>query len=80
MINRIILYANIVSINGDIFFVFLIQLMCSNLDLGIETCSYNDMDDYAKYVATTDISHLPHLRIQRLTARRVLVTLYIVLY
>ena len=54
-INGIIFYANIVSINDSVFFtndgVFkLLRLFISfmNLDLGIETCFYNGMDNYQK--------------------------------
>ena len=53
-ISSIILYANIASINGPVFFnnlmtkyVYII-ISLLNLDLGIETCFYNGMDDYTK--------------------------------
>ena len=54
-INGLIFYANIVSINTAVFFqryqstkftYTVVSLV--NLDLGIETCFYNGMDDYAK--------------------------------
>ena len=54
-INGIILYANIISINEHLFFgtggkfnftYFSISLL--NLDLGVETCFYNGINDYAK--------------------------------
>ena len=54
-INGIIFYANIISINDSVFFtndiVFkLLRVFISftNLDLGIETCFYNGMDNYQK--------------------------------
>ena len=48
-----ILYVNIISINNDVFFPNSINFWYSfislaNLDLGISTCFYNGMDDYAK--------------------------------
>ena len=54
-INGIIFYANVISINGTILFptnntfhplFAFISLL--NLDLGIETCFYDGMDEYAK--------------------------------
>jgi len=54
MINSLILYANIVQTNRDVFFpkgarnfltVFIAWL---NLDLGFQTCFYNGMDAYAQ--------------------------------
>ena len=54
-INSFILYTNIININSNIFFPdhhniapprMFISL--ANLDLGIQTCFYNGMDDYAK--------------------------------
>ena len=54
-INGIIFYANVISINANILFTttyvfrplsMFISLL--NLDLGIETCFYNGMDEYAK--------------------------------
>ena len=51
-INGFVFYANIVSINGTIFFPFhkfsYVFISISNLDLGIKTCFYNGMDDYTK--------------------------------
>ena len=102
-INVIIFYANIASINGPVLFnnykrtkyvYILISLL--NLDLGIETCFYNGMDDYAKmwlqlifpiyliFIATLlIITSRYSTRIQRLTARRalpVLATLFLLSY
>ena len=54
-INGIIFYANIVSINDSVFLVndnvfkpLRVFISFANLDLGIETCFYNGMDNYAK--------------------------------
>ena len=54
-INGIIFYANIVSINDSVFFVnnsvfkpLRVFISFTNLDLGIETCFYNGMDNYYK--------------------------------
>ena len=52
-INGIIFYANVISINGNILFTtsyFFPSVFISllNLDLGIETCFYDGMDEYAK--------------------------------
>ena len=54
-INGIIFYANIVSINDSVFFVndsvfkhLRVFISFTNLDLGIETCFYNAMDNYQK--------------------------------
>jgi len=91
-IHGIILYVNIISINDHLFFVkdhkfsfthVLISLL--NLDLGIKTCFYNGMDDYAKlwlqltfpfYLFTVVIFFIIANRyfskLQKLTARRVL--------
>ena len=102
-INAFILYANIVSINFTIFFpqtnVFTLVytfISLANLDLGIETCFYNGMDDYAKmwlqlafpfyliFIATLIIITSRYsTTIQRLTARRdlpVLATLFLLSY
>ena len=53
-INGIILYANIISINGTILFPtsnafhpLLVFVSFLNLDLGVETCFYDGMDEYA---------------------------------
>ena len=55
MINGIILYANIISINDSVFLVndniykpLRVFISFTNLDLGIETCFYNGKDSYAK--------------------------------
>ena len=56
-INAFILYANIISVNNTVFFptntshqtaIVYVFISLANLDLGIETCFYNGMDDYAK--------------------------------
>ena len=56
-INAFILYANIISINSTTFFpdynssqntFEYVFISLANLDLGIKTCFYNGMDDYAK--------------------------------
>ena len=54
-INAFILYVNIISINSTVFFPHqhtvspaYIFISLANLDLGIQTCFYNGMDDYAK--------------------------------
>ena len=54
-INGLIFYANIVSINDSIFLVndnvfklLGVFISFANLDLGIELCYYNGMDNYAK--------------------------------
>ena len=102
-INGLIFYANIVSINSPVFYsgytttkyaYILTSLL--NLDLGIETCFYNGMDDYAKmwlqlifpiyliFIATLlIITSRYSTRIQRLTAHRalpVLATLFLLSY
>ena len=102
-INAFILYANIVSINFAIFFPQTNALTpaytfisLANLDLGIQTCFYNGMDDYAKmwlqlafpfyliFIATLIIITSRYsTTIQRLTARRalpVLATLFLLSY
>ena len=102
-INAFILYANIVSINYAIFFPQTNVLTSAytfislaNLDLGIQTCFYNGMDDYAKmwlqlafpfyliFIATLIIITSRYsTTIQRLTARRalpVLATLFLLSY
>ena len=102
-INGFILYANIISINTPVIFTELnhftptytfISLVNSNL--GIQTCFYNGMDDYAKmwlqlaypfyliFIATLIIITSRYsTTIQRLTARRalpVLATLFLLSY
>ena len=102
-VNGLIFYANIVSINGPVFFpsyeptkyVYVLTSFL-NLDLGIEVCFYNGMDDYAKmwlqlifpfyliFIATLlIITSRYSTRIQRLTAHRalpVLATLFLLSY
>jgi len=96
-----IFYVNIISINFSMFFprcqsVVCVLISLANLDLGIETCFYDGMDEYAKmwlqlafpfYLLL--IAHLLiigsrySVRIQRLTARRalpVLATLLLLSY
>ena len=102
-INGFILYANIISINTPVFFNELNHfeptyafISLVNLDLGIQTCFYNGMDDYAKmwlqlafpfyfiFIATLIIITSRYsTTIQRLTARRalpVLATLFLLSY
>ena len=102
-INGFILYVNIISINTPVFFTKLNHLTptytfisLANLDLGIQTCFYNGMDDYAKmwlqlvfpfyliFIATLIIITSRYsTTIQRLTARRalpVLATLFLLSY
>jgi len=103
MINGFISYVNIVSINGDVFFhpsgvsaAAYVFISIANLDLGIETCFYNGMDDYAKmclqlvfpiyliFIATLLIITSRYSTIiQRLTTHRalpVLATLFLLSY
>ena len=100
-INAFLFYVNIISINSSIFFSMnntathtFISL--ANLDLGITTCFYRGMDNYAKVwlqlmfpaylilIATLLIIASRYSgRIQRLTARRalpVLATLFLMSY
>ena len=102
-INAFILYVNIVGINTPVLFPHVssftpayILISLANLDLGIQTCFYNGMDDYAKmwlqlvfpfyliFIATSlIITSRYSTTIQRLTARRalpVLVTLFLLSY
>ena len=102
-VNAFILYANIISINTPLFFPDINQftptytfISLANLDLGIQTCFYNGMDDYAKmwlqlafpfyliFIATLIIITSRYsTTIQRLTARRalpVLATLFLLSY
>ena len=102
-INGFILYANIISINTPVFFTELNHITptytlisLANLNLGIQTCFYNGMDDYAKmwlqlafpfyliFIATLFIVTSRYsTTIQRLTARRalpVLATLFLLSY
>ena len=91
-INGVLLYANIISINDHLFFIknhkfdfTYITISLLNFDLGIETCFYNGMDDYAKLwlqlvfpfylfilVMFFIIASRHSSKLQRLTARRVL--------
>lgn len=54
MINSVILYANIVQVNRDIFFlgysrnILTVYIAWLNLDLGFETCFFNGMTAYAQ--------------------------------
>ena len=102
-INGFILYVNIISINTPVFFNKLDHftptytfISLANLDLGIQTCFYNGMDDYAKmwlqlafpfyliFIATLIIITSRYsTTIQRLTACRalpVLATLFLLSY
>ena len=102
-INAFILYTNIISINIPVFFPTTNKIMpvytfisLANLDLGIQTCFYNGMDDYAKIwlqlsfpfylmiiAALIIILSRHYTTIQRLTARRalpVLATLFLLSY
>ena len=102
-INGFILYANIISINTPVFFPntngftpAYTFISLANLDLGIQTCFYNGMDDYAKmwlqlafpfyliFIATLIIITSRYsTTIQRLTAHRalpVLATLFLLSY
>ena len=99
-INAFILYVNIISINTPVFFPKFtpayIFISIANLDLGIQTCFYNGMDDYAKMwlqlafpfylifiAASLIIASRYSTTIQRLTARRalpVLATLFLLSY
>ena len=102
-INGFILFANIISINTSLVFSQIDDftptytfISLANLDLGIQTCFYNGMDDYAKmwlqlafpfyliFIATLIIITSRYsTTIQRLTARRalpVLATLFLLSY
>ena len=103
-INGFILYVNIISINSHVFFpqcssyikFWYVFVSLTNLDLGIPTCFYNGMDDYAKMwlqltfpaylilIATLLIIASRHsTKVQRITARRalpVLATLFLLSY
>ena len=88
-INAFILYVNIISINTSVFFPSINHftpvhtfISLVNLDLGIQICFYNGMDDYVKillqlafplylvFIATLIIITSHHYTtIQRLTAR-----------
>ena len=100
-INTFIFYVNILSINTSMFSsscqpVSCVVVSLANLDLGIETCFYNGMDDYAKtwlqllfpaYLIMIAILLIIASRysatVQRLTARGalpVLATLFLLSY
>ena len=101
-INTFIFYFNIVSINISMFVpmchdsIACITLSLFNLDLGIKSCFYDGMDDYAKtwlqlvfpvfliFIALVLIIGSRHSKIvQRLTAKRglpVLATLFLLSY
>ena len=102
-INGFIVYVNIISINTPLFSTELHHftpaytfISLANLDLGIQTCFYSGMDDYAKmwlqlafpfyliFIATLIIVTSRYsTTIQRLTARRalpVLATLFLLSY
>ena len=103
-INAFIMYTNIIGINDHVFFtdtkhVFTPAytfISLANLDLGIQTCFYNRMDDYAKmwlqlafpfylmFIATLlIITSCYSITVQRLTAHRalpVLATLFLLSY
>jgi len=103
-INAFILYVNIVSINSTVFFpshdtvtrITFAFVSLANLDLGIEMCFYNGMDDYAKMwlqllypfylvliAALLIIASRYSRKIQRLTTHRalpVLATLFLLSY
>ena len=104
IINAFIMYTNIISINDHVFFTdtrhdfipVYTFISLANLDLGIQTCFYNGMDDYAKmwlqlafpfyliFIATLlIITSRYSITVQRLTARRalpVLATLFLLSY
>ena len=103
-INVFILYVNMLSINSAIFFPLhdiaslasYIFISISNLDMGIEMCFYDGMDDYAKMwlqllfplyliiiAAILIMASRYCSKVQRLTARRalpVLATLFLLSY
>ena len=99
-INAFVFYVNIIYMNSSILFPVFTPtytfISLANLDLGIQTCFYNGMDDYAKmwlqlafpfyliFIATLIIITSRHsTKIQRLTARRalpVLATLFLLSY
>ena len=103
-INAFILYVNILSINSAIFFpmhdtatkLSYVFISISNLDMGIQMCFYDGMDDYAKMwlqllfplyliiiAAILIMASRYSSKVQRLTARRalpVLATLFLLSY
>ena len=86
IINTLIFYVNIISINYSQFCFDSYSPDCTilslfNLDLGIETCLYDGMDGYAKmwlqlafpsYLMSLIIGSRHSTKLQRLTANRVL--------
>ena len=99
-VNAFLLYTNVIGINAAVILpsnkLIYILISLGNLDLGIETCFYNGMDDYAKVwlqlvfpvylimiAITLIITSRYSIRIQRLTARRalpMLATLFLLSY
>ena len=100
-VNPFLLAVNIISINSPIFFpekrsIVYTFISLANLDLGIETCFYDGMDEYAKMwlqvtfplylilIAIVIIMASRHsTKVQRLTASRglsVLATLFLLSY
>ena len=102
-VNGFIIFVNIISINNSFIFSHIDAftpaytfISLANLDLGIQTCFYNGMDDYAKmwlqlafpfyliFIATLIIITSRYsTTIQKLTARRalsVLATLFLLSY
>ena len=100
-INAFLFYVNIISINTPIFFrddntITHTFIALANLDLGITTCFYNGMDNYAKMwlqlvfpmyliliAAVFIIASCYSIRIQRFTVRKalpVLATLFLLSY
>ena len=100
VINTFIFYVNIISINFSLFFPkchsVCVLLALSNLDLGLETCFYHEMNDFSKtclqlafplYLILIAIALIIGSRysnkIQSLTAQRalpVLATLFLLIY
>jgi len=97
VINTFIFYVKIVSINFSLFFPechsVCVLLALFNLDLGLETCFYNGMDDFSKTLAfplyliliayVLIIGSHYSVKIQRLTVQRalpVLATLFLIIY
>ena len=101
-INGFLFYVNVISINNPIFFspnnyaITNTFISLSNLDLGIATCFYNGMDNYAKMwlqlifpayiiliaIILIAISH-HSIRVRRLTVHKalpVLATLFLLSY
>ena len=100
-VNALLFYVDIVSINSSALFsrdgfIHYTSISLANLDLGIETCFYNGMDDYAKtwlqflfpgYLIMIAVALIVgsrySIRVQRLTARKalpVLATIFLLSY